>query len=382
MKIIIDAINIREGGGLTYLINFLKNISSDQSKNLKITLYINKSASLLLPKRNWLVIKSLRLFDLPFPIRFFYQQFFLIKKINKDKYHLLFSPGGIIPFFCKLPTVSISQNLLPFELKEARLFGNFNKMLFKMMLLRFIHRNSFKKASGVIFLSKYAIKIIKNSINFEIKNKALIPHGIDFNFFHKPRIQLNIEEYSVKKPFKIIYTSTLMPYKHQVEVIKAIHNLRKKGYPINITLLGISWKKYANKVFCLAEKVDPKKDFIRFIDYVPNKNLPLTYRKYDAAIFASSCENLPITLLENMASGLPIVSSKLGPMIEVLGNAGIYFDPYNIKSIENAIEKFILNSSNRFKLASLSYKIAKKYSWSKNSNNTLDFFKKIINEKS
>lgn len=382
MKIIIDAINIREGGGLTYLINFLENINSNQSKNLKITVYINQSAALLIPKKKWLVIKTPRLFNLLLPIRFFYQQLFLFKKINKDNYHLLFSPGGTIPFFCKLPTVSISQNLLPFEFKEARLFGNFNKMFFKMLLLRFIQSISFKKSSGVIFLSNYAMKIIKNSLHSNIVNKALIPHGVDSNFFHKPRPQKNIKEYGVKKPFKFIYTSTLMPYKHQVEVIKAIHNLRKKGYPINITLLGIPWRKYANKVFYLAEKVDPKKDFIKFIDYVPNKNLPQIYRKYDAAIFASSCENLPITLLENMASGLPIVSSKLGPMIEVLGKGGIYFDPYNVKSIENAIQKLILNSSNRFKLASLSYKMAKKYSWSKNSKNTLEFFKKIINEKS
>ena len=381
MKILIDAINIREGGGLTYLSNFLKHINCKKNKNIQVTLYTSKSASLFLPKRQWINTVSQQIFDLPFPAMFLYQQLYLARIISKDNYDILFSPGGTIPFICKIPVVTMSQNLLPFENQEASLFGFLNVMYFKMILLRFIQGESFKKASGVIFLSKYAIKIIENSISRKIKTKALIPHGVDKNFFLPPKPQRNINKYSFNKPFKIIYTSVVMPYKHQLEVLDAVYSLRVKGYPLTITIIGKPWKKYYNKVYSFAKKIDPNAEYIKFINHIPNKKLPSVHNKFDAAIFASSCENLPIILLESMASGLPIVSSSLGPMKEILGSGGLYFNPYSSKSIQLALEKFLLSSSVRFKLASLSYKMAGEYSWPENSENTLQFFKKLINEK-
>ena len=209
----------------------------------------------------------------------------------------------------------------------------------------------------------------------------LIPHGVDKNFFLPPKPQRNINKYSFNKPFKIIYTSAVMPYKHQLEVLDAVYSLRVKGYPLTITIIGKPWKKYYNKVYSFAKKIDPNAEYIKFINHIPNKKLPSVHNKFDAAIFASSCENLPIILLESMASGLPIVSSSLGPMKEILGSGGLYFNPYSSKSIQLALEKFLLSSSVRFKLASLSYKMAGEYSWPENSENTLQFFKKLINEK-
>ena len=46
-------------------------------------------------------------------------------------------------------------------------------------------------------------------------------------------------------------------------------------------------------------------------------------------VFASSCENMPNTLVEAMASGLPIACSDRGPMPEILRDGGTYFDPEN-----------------------------------------------------
>ena len=76
MKILIDAINIREGGGLTYLSNFLKHINCKKNKNIQVTLYTSKSASLFLPKRQWINTVSQQIFDLPFPAMFLYQQLY------------------------------------------------------------------------------------------------------------------------------------------------------------------------------------------------------------------------------------------------------------------------------------------------------------------
>jgi glycosyltransferase involved in cell wall biosynthesis len=65
--------------------------------------------------------------------------------------------------------------------------------------------------------------------------------------------------------------------------------------------------------------------------------------KSDIFVFASSCENMPNTLIEGMAAGLKIACSSRGPMPEVLKDAGYYFDPESPVSISKAIEQIILN---------------------------------------
>ena len=50
--------------------------------------------------------------------------------------------------------------------------------------------------------------------------------------------------------------------------------------------------------------------------------MPEYLSKSNIFIFASSCENMPITLIEGMASGLPIACSDRGPMPEVLQDGG------------------------------------------------------------
>ena len=66
------------------------------------------------------------------------------------------------------------------------------------------------------------------------------------------------------------------------------------------------------------------------------------YMSSDAFVFASSCENLPNILIEAMASGMPIICSSLGPMPEVLGEQGLYFDPFEPETLKSGIKKSIL----------------------------------------
>ena len=98
--------------------------------------------------------------------------------------------------------------------------------------------------------------------------------------------------------------------------------------------------------------------------------------KSNLFIFASTCENLPITLLEGVGAGLLIVSSDYGPMKEVLGKNVCYFDPLKPQTIVEAIITTLdltLEAKNK-NLINLS-KIADRFSWQKCTRET---FKYII----
>ena len=104
------------------------------------------------------------------------------------------------------------------------------------------------------------------------------------------------------------------------------------------------------------------------------------YKKSDICLFASSCENMPNILLEAMTSNRPVVCSNRGPMPEILGNAGVYFNPEKVDEIEIAISEVINDIELQKNMIKKGNQKVQSFTWSKCSNQTFAFLKKIALE--
>jgi glycosyltransferase involved in cell wall biosynthesis len=116
---------------------------------------------------------------------------------------------------------------------------------------------------------------------------------------------------------------------------------------------------------------------VRYLGRIPHNELHTRYAGADLCLFASTCENMPNILLEGMASGLPIACSNRGPMPEVLGDAGVYFDPEKPSEIASALRELIDSPSLRAKLAQSSFERAKRYSWRRCADETFRFLAEV-----
>lgn len=377
LTIAIDALNISRGGGLTYLIEFVSMLNKNQNKSVEIHVWSSKLVLSQLPEDS-VVKHEVRESEKGFFARLFWQ-FFTSHKIFEDhKIDILLVPGTLYLGFFR-PYVVISQNMLPFEFREALRFG-FSSNTLRLIILRFFQSISMVYANGVIFLSNYASENIKKII--KIKNSIVIPHGISLNYMSKPRIQYSINDFSITRPYKIVYTSFIGPYKHQWNVAQAIGLVRSKGYPVTIDFVGKPvFNKSVQKLNQIKALIDPDDIWIRNLDEVAYDQLPNLYKNYDMAIFASSCENLPIVLLEKMASGLPIACSNLGPMPTIIKNGAAYFDPLSVDSIKSAVTTLICDAKLRSYIAMTSYHESQQYSWDKTVNLTYGFLKQLIKNK-
>jgi glycosyltransferase involved in cell wall biosynthesis len=372
MTIGIDASNIGYGGGILHLFEILKNVDSIQPNKSKIIIWGDNSLDQL-PNFEWL---EKRKPNLLLKGGFFNKSFWKLLFAEKDifgKCDILFAPGGTF-YSKKIPYVSMSQNMLAFEKIEAKRYG-FTIMYIRFLLLNLIQKKSFKNAKGVIFISQYAQKYISKKVS--IKNSKLIPHGISDAFFQEPKTQVSIKNYSADNPFKILYVSAIRPYKHQIKLIKAINLLRKK-YPIKLTLIGQEEDPKEVKRFHLAlNKIENHKEFIDFKGPISHTKIIEYYKSSNIFAMSSTCENMPNILIEAMASGLPIASSNYGPMPEFLKEGGEYYNPLDEYSIENTIEKLILNPNLRYNNALKAFEYAKQYSWEKCASQTFEYIKEL-----
>ena len=377
MRIVIDATNLRDGGGVTHLIQIL-NCSSLIERPFKEIIVLGcKQTFSLIDDKPYIKKIHKKVFEKNYVIRVLWLFLKFDGFLKQQKADLLFSPGG--SFFTSFhPVVTMSRNSLPLELKEAKRYG-LSPLYFRLLFLRYIQKRSFLKSDGFIFLTHYAKEIFIQQGWFASKNRrhkiSIIPHGVAPILVNQTSaIPPQGKIISIDNPFKIIYVSIIDVYKHQDKVALAIEKLNREGYFIEIHFVG----PYYNPAFInfnniLTRMSDGIRRMVKYHGKLNADQQSVLYSQMDCILFASSCENMPNILLEGMSSGLPIVCSNRGPMPEILKTAGEYFNPESIESICAAIMKLYNSVELRSTLAKESLNLSKNYSWEKCSNETFQF---------
>ncbi|TKJ32824.1 MAG: glycosyl transferase [Planctomycetes bacterium B3_Pla] len=371
MRLGIDASNIRSGGGVTHLDELLRAAEPQEFGFDQVIVWGCKSTLHVIEDRPWLCKAHEPLLDRALPARLYWQRFILDRLAHSAGCTVLFVPGGSYGGAFK-PFVTMSQNMLPFESCEAGRFG-FSWPRLRYHLLRLLQSSTFLRAQGVIFLSDYARKVVKGALNGEVARDVVIPHGVDTRFLCQPRKQKDISDYSPQNPFRILYVSIVNLYKHQWNVAEAVSRLRRTDLPVEVDFVGPSSPRALRRLKAVMTNADSPGEYIHYTGAVPFDQLHSTYHQADAFVFASSCENLPNILLEAMAAGLPIACSNQGPMPEILGDAGVYFNPEQPDEIAQALYSLVNDTSLRERCAWSAHEKAQQYSWSRCANETFDF---------
>ena len=357
----IDAANLRDGGGITHLVELIRAADPHLEGVRRVVLWGAPRTLALVDDRQWLIKRSPGSLDGGLIRRAYWQKFVLSREAREAHCDVLLIPGGSFAGDFA-PVVTMSRNMLPFESVEIKRYG-FSPFAVKLVLLRTVQSRSFRRSEGVVFLTEYARDAICRITGKPFGDIAIIPHGINSRFFISPRSQREIATYAKDQPFRILYVSSIDEYKHQWNVVEAVATLRRAGVPVVLDLVGGARPKSLARLLHVVRKEDPEGRFVFLHGPLPFDKLHKVYESADIGLFASSCENMPNILLEMMAAGLPIACSNRGPMPEILGCAGVYFDPLSQSDINRAITVLIGSAEIRETLSRLSFSSAQKYSW-------------------
>jgi glycosyltransferase involved in cell wall biosynthesis len=361
----IDGSNLRVGGGLRHLVEFLSHANPTEFGFYKVILWTGvDAANAVTVKADWLEVIVVKAFDSSLLARALWRYRYMRPRVEQEC-NVLFSPGGIA-LFTKVPEVTMCRNMQPFDKKEKAKTGLFTKERLRLELLKRLQTKSFKQAQKVIFLNQFAKDILSPLLN--IVDGSIIPHGCNNIFQQLPKEQ---KIFNHETPIKLLYVSAFNSYKHQLEVISAFQQL-VKDYPlVELTLAGGGDDGYYSNTLTKIKHAQQSGFKIIYPGKVSMNELVGFYHEADLFIFASSCENLPNILLEAMSSGLPIACSNVEPMPSVLKDGGIYFDPFSSTSIYQTIKKLISAPLLREKFSNTAFKESKKYNWQHCSNETL-----------
>lgn len=375
MILAIDASSIRSGGGLSHLDGVLRHAQPQCHGFDKVVVWCNPTAATYLDARKYhgvCIVPQTSLRGSLWRLAA-WQLFVLPRLIAETKPDVLWSLGGIYFGRCRIPTVMMSQNLLPFEPTEMARYG-LAPIRFKFLLLRQIQLGAFKKAKSIIFLSKYARDQVVRYIP-EIADKAIvIPHGIDRAFYRLPRKPA----WNGDKPVRLLYVSTVDMYKHQWHVVAAVQKLILQNYNVELDLVGSAYPSALRKLNKTLDAFPSPRAHVHYRGPAQHADLAALYHQADVFVFASTCETFGMVITEAMAAGLPIACSNRGPMPEVLGDAGVYFNPEKPAEIAEAIRKLIEDPILRKEKAEAAFERAKEFTWERCADETFGFLAECL----
>jgi len=271
------------------------------------------------------------------------------------------------------PAVVMCRDMLSYEPGEMDRYW-FSKMWLRLFALKYVQAWSMRSAQGVIFLTEYAARVIQQMTG-PLPRVAFIAHGVSPAFRtvgqrHWPD--------DGSRPVRALYVSQADLYKHQWVVVRAVAELRKRGCNITLQLAGGGDGRAQELLEAELTRSDPTREFVTVTGFVSRERLPALLGEADLFVFASSCENMPNTLVEGMAGGFPIACSNRGPMPEVLQDGGCYFDPENAASIAAAIQQLVDSPALRTSHAAKAAERSRAFSWERCSVETWQFLRQTF----
>ena len=227
---------------------------------------------------------------------------------------------------------------------------------------------TFKQASALVPVSEFQSKMIQDMSKSDVKGKtAVVYNGIDISSFS---IDRDVSESESTK--KIIFIGGNYKGKGLDTLLNAISLIKDKS-DLKLDIYGgkLNDKEFLDLVDALQIKNN-----VCFKGVLPNNHLAELIPTYSFLVLPSIYETFGIVLIEAMACGLPVISTRITAIPEIVSNedVGLLVEPNNPKELALAIEKALTKKWDRQYIS----KFAKKFSIQNQAINIDNVYSKIL----
>jgi len=182
-----------------------------------------------------------------------------------------------------------------------------------------------------------------------------------------------LKRYGVEPPY-LLFVSTLEPRKNVCTLLRAFAAIAK-DIPHKLVLVGgVGWR--AGTIFRTIDELGIADRIVR-PGYVVYEELAAFYSLADAFVFPTLYEGFGLALLEAQTCGCPVVTSNVTSVPEVVGDAAVCVDPYDVDALAGGVRRVIDDEAFRFDLAERGQARARTFSWERCAATTLDVYRRL-----
>lgn len=323
----------------------------------------------------------------------------LVEQDNKNEYIFYTIDNGIPkdadivhipyfePFFLTLPiatpkrTVVTVHDLIPLIFPDKFPSGIKGKLKWQ------IQKRNLRIVDAVITDSESSKNDILRLTGLSNRRVYVVPLAAAKQFkklnFSEKNAELNVFE--IKKKYNLPEKFAL--YVGDVTWNKNVPNIIEACLQIKVPLLLVG-KALADTEFDRSnpwnsdrvriEQMVRNNNLVGRVGFVPSKDLVVLYNLATVFVMPSYYEGFGLPILEAMQCGCPVVTSKEGSILEVVGDAGYYADPSKSESIAHAINSVFTDKDLQEKLAIKSLAQSEKFSWEETARKTIEVYERFF----
>lgn len=222
-------------------------------------------------------------------------------------------------------------------------------------------RAVFNHANELIIGSASFAQEVHENHKVPLDRFTIIPGAINSEHF-SPRVDRQLGD--IRSPTKLLYHGRVDRRKGVLELIDAFSLLKQSGRSLRLCISGIGPDLVAAKELVQSLGLDKE---VEFSGYVAYDDVPSVYRSADIFISPTWSEGFSNTILEAMASGLPIVAARAVGVVDCLIDRknALLHEVHDISDLTQKITYLLDDPSLRFRLATVALQeIELKYKWS------------------
>jgi len=172
-----------------------------------------------------------------------------------------------------------------------------------------------------------------------------------------------------------LYPARPWPHKNHTRLIAAIADLRRRGTDVPVVCTGGA----SGTTAALRQRAAELGvgDLVRFAGHVGETTLGCLYRRARVLVFPSLFEGWGLPVVEAMSVGLPVVSSNATGLDDLVGSAGITFDPTDVDAIAESIALVWLDDERHATLSRQARREAANYSWTTSARQLRALYRKV-----
>ncbi len=382
LNIVIDVRRIRDFGVGTYIRNLVQALSAADLHN-HYTLVISPDSVRALPALgpNFDVATYARsdkdpVDHLAFPA--------FLRQFPANLCHI---PVNAVPLLMRKPYVVTIHDMASILFDTRRTL--------RTSLRRFRFRRGLTRADRVIAVSAATRRDVENLMGVEAARIRLIYSAPSPQFFERRRVadaraagpetaaleqHRILERYQIHYPF-LLYAGSIRPQKNIPRLVEAFAIARADlancpGFEdLRLIIIGDEISRHPSVrqavIQCRVE------DSVRFLGFVPFDTMRVFYESATAFVFPSLYEGFGLPPIEAMATGTPVITSRMSSLLEAVGDAAMLVNPENVFDIARGIKDVLQNPHLRARLVEAGRIHAAKYSWKSTAQQVLEVYREI-----
>ncbi len=266
-------------------------------------------------------------------------------QISLVKPDVFFSPGFNPPIYSRYPCVFTIHDLIHLKINEE-------SSVTKRAYYELVVKKAAKRAAKVLTVSEFSKSEIVTWARIPEENVVVVGNGVS-SLFSEEGVR-----YSPGYPY-LFYLGNHKPHKNMARLLKAF-SISTASKDIKLVMSGRPDRQTVSVI-----RQHSLEDKVVFAGVIPEEDLPAYLRGAVALLFPSLYEGFGLPAVEAMACGTPVIASNRTSLPEVVGEAGLLVNPYDVENMASAIDTIATDSTQRSDLRKKGIRRTKCFDWNK-----------------